>query len=39
MPEDSAFAIGSLLLAMIILLSLFASSGEHSAIYYALPLP
>jgi hypothetical protein len=39
MAEDSAFAVGGLLLAMLLLLSLFAGSGEHSAAIYTLPLP
>jgi hypothetical protein len=39
MPEDSAFAIGGLLLAALLLVSLFAGSGEHSAAFYTLPLP
>ena len=39
MPEDSAFAVGGLLLAALIVLSLFTGSHEHSAAIYTLPMP
>lgn len=39
MPGDSAFAVGSLLLAALILLSLFTGSHEHSAAIYTIPMP